>query len=40
MPFAIENKVKGQTVSTVEIIKYEVNKDLNDSLFVKPAKKK
>ena len=40
MPFAIENKVKGQTVSNVVIDKYEINRELNDSLFVKPAKKK
>jgi hypothetical protein len=39
MPFSIENKVKGQTVSTVVIDKYEINRELNDSLFVKPAKK-
>jgi len=40
MPFAIENKVKGQTVSTVVIDQYEINRELNDTLFVKPAKKK
>ena len=39
MPFSMENKVKGQTVSHVEIGKYEINQEVNDSLFVKPAKK-
>jgi outer membrane lipoprotein-sorting protein len=39
MPFAIENKVKGQTVSNVVIDKYEINQELNDSLFIKPVKK-
>jgi len=39
LPFAIENKYKGQTVSNVVIEKYEINKEVSDSLFVKPAKK-
>jgi len=39
LPFAIENKYKGQTVSNVLIEKYEINKEVSDSLFVKPAKK-
>ena len=39
MPFAIENKMKGQTVSHVVIDKYEINKEVDDNLFVKPAKK-
>jgi outer membrane lipoprotein-sorting protein len=39
MPFAIENKYKGQTVSHVVIDKYEINKEIDDNLFVKPAKK-
>lgn len=39
MPFAIENKYKGQTVSSVVIDTYEVNKDVDDNLFIKPAKK-
>jgi outer membrane lipoprotein-sorting protein len=39
LPFAIENKFKGQTVSNVLIEKYEINKEVSDSLFVKPAKK-
>jgi outer membrane lipoprotein-sorting protein len=39
MPFSIENKYKGQTVSHVVIDKYEINKEIADSLFVKPAKK-
>ena len=40
MPFALENKYKGQSVSHVVIEKYEINKEVNDSLFMKPAKKK
>jgi outer membrane lipoprotein-sorting protein len=39
MPFAIENKFKGQTVSNVVIDKYEINIDVDDNLFVKPVKK-
>jgi len=39
MPFAIENKFKGQTVSHVVIDKYEINKEVDDNLFEKPAKK-
>ena len=39
MPFAIENKYKGQTVSHVLIDKYEINLDVDDNLFVKPVKK-
>jgi hypothetical protein len=39
MPFTIENKYKGQTVSHVVMDKYEINKEVSDSLFVKPAKK-
>ena len=39
LPFAIESKFKGQTVSNVLIEKYEINKEVSDSLFVKPAKK-
>jgi outer membrane lipoprotein-sorting protein len=39
LPFSLENKFKGQTVSHVAIDKYEINKDVADSLFVKPAKK-
>jgi outer membrane lipoprotein-sorting protein len=39
MPFSIENKYKGQTVSHVVIDKYEINLDVDDSLFVKPIKK-
>jgi outer membrane lipoprotein-sorting protein len=39
MPFAIENKYKGQTVSTVVIDSYEANKPIDDNLFIKPVKK-
>jgi outer membrane lipoprotein-sorting protein len=39
MPFTIENKFKGQTVSHVVMDKYEINKEVSDSLFLKPAKK-
>jgi len=39
MPFAIENKYKGQTVSNLVIETYEVNKVVDDNLFIKPAKK-
>ena len=39
MPFAVENKFKGQTISNVVIEKYEINKDVDDNLFVKPVKK-
>ena len=39
MPFAIENKYKGQTVSNVLIETYEVNKVVDDNLFIKPLKK-
>jgi hypothetical protein len=39
MPFAIENKYKGQTVSHVVIDKYEINNEVDDNLFVKPIKK-
>ena len=39
MPFTIENKFKGQTVSHVVMDKYEINKEVSDSLFMKPAKK-
>jgi hypothetical protein len=39
MPFAIENKYKGQTVSTIVLESYEVNKPIDDNLFIKPEKK-
>jgi outer membrane lipoprotein-sorting protein len=39
MPFSIENKYKGQTVSHVVIDKYEINNEVDDNLFVKPIKK-
>jgi len=39
MPFTIENKFKGQTVSHVVMDKYEINEEVSDSLFLKPAKK-
>jgi outer membrane lipoprotein-sorting protein len=39
LPFALENKFKGQTVSHVVIDKYEMNKEVADSLFIKHAKK-
>jgi len=39
MPFAIENKVKAQSVSHIVIDKYEINKEVDDNLFIKPAKK-
>jgi len=39
MPFAMENKFKGQTVSNLVIETYDVNKVVDDNLFIKPAKK-
>jgi len=39
LPFTIENKTKGQTVSHFIVDKYEMNTDVNDSIFVKPVKK-
>jgi outer membrane lipoprotein-sorting protein len=39
MPFSIENKSKGQTISNVIIDKYEVDKEVDDNLFLKPVKK-
>jgi outer membrane lipoprotein-sorting protein len=39
MPFSIENKMKGVSVSAVVIDKYEVNTDVDDNLFIKPVKK-
>jgi len=39
MPFSMENKFKGQTVSNVIVDKYEVNNEVDDNLFVKPVKK-
>ncbi|MEI6579648.1 MAG: hypothetical protein WCN92_09330 [Eubacteriales bacterium] len=39
MPFALENKFKGQSVSHVVMEKYEINKEMDDNLFIKPAKK-
>jgi hypothetical protein len=39
LPFSVENKIKGQTVSSVVIDKYEVNKEIDDHIFDKPAKK-
>jgi outer membrane lipoprotein-sorting protein len=39
MPFTVENKFKGQTISNVTVEKYEVNKELDDALFSKPVKK-
>ena len=39
LPFTIENKTKGQTVSHFVIDKYEMNTEVNDSLFIKPVKK-
>ena len=39
MPFTVENKSKGQNVSHVVIDKYEVDKEVDDNLFVKPVKK-
>ena len=39
LPFTIENKSKGQTVSHFMVDKYEINTDVNDSLFIKPVKK-
>jgi len=40
LPFIIENKSKGQTVSHFMVDKYETNTEVNDSLFIKPVKKK
>ena len=39
MPFSIENKYKGQTVSNVVIDKYGINNEIYDHLFEKPVKK-
>jgi len=39
LPFTIENKTKGQTVSHFIIDKYEMNTEVNDSIFIKPVKK-
>lgn len=39
LPFSIENKSKGQTVSHFIIDKYEVSTEINDSIFIKPVKK-
>ncbi|MCX6246963.1 MAG: hypothetical protein NTW10_04450 [Bacteroidetes bacterium] len=39
MPFSIENKSKGVSISHVMIDRYEVNKEMDDNLFVKPVKK-
>jgi outer membrane lipoprotein-sorting protein len=39
LPFIIENKSKGQTVSHFMVDKYETNTEVNDSLFIKPVKK-
>jgi hypothetical protein len=39
MPFTIENKSKGQTVSQFVVDKYEPNLEVNDSIFLKPVKK-
>jgi hypothetical protein len=38
-PFTIENKNKGQVVSHFIVDRYEVNTEVNDSLFIKPVKK-
>ena len=38
-PFTIENKNKGQVASHFIVDRYEVNADVNDSLFIKPVKK-
>ncbi|MEI7897391.1 MAG: hypothetical protein WCJ26_10185 [bacterium] len=40
MPFAMESKYNGETGERMVIDKYEINAELSDSLFVKPAKKK
>ncbi len=39
LPFTVENKSKGQSVSHVVVDKYEVDKEVDDNLFVKPVKK-
>lgn len=39
LPFSLENKYKGQTVSNLVIEKYEVDKEVDDNLFLKPVKK-
>ena len=39
LPFTIENKSKGQTVSHFIVDKYEINTEINDSIFIKPVKK-
>lgn len=39
LPFSVENKLKGQTVSSVVIDKYEVNQEIDDQIFNKPVKK-
>jgi len=38
LPFTIENKSKGQTVSHFIVDKYEINTDINDSIFIKHVK--
>jgi len=39
LPFTIENKTKGQTVSQFIIDKYESNTEVDDNIFIKPVKK-
>ena len=38
MPFAMEQKVKGNTVSKISIVKYAINENIDDSVFAYPKK--
>jgi outer membrane lipoprotein-sorting protein len=39
LPFSLETKLKGQTISNVVVDSYQVNNDVDDNLFLKPPKK-
>jgi outer membrane lipoprotein-sorting protein len=39
MPFAMENKYKGQTISSLVLQTYEINTAVDDNLFTRPPKK-
>lgn len=38
LPFSIESKSKGQTISNLVIDSYQVNNDVDDNIFLKPKK--
>lgn len=38
VPFAMEQKVKGNTVSKIVIVKYSINENIDDSVFAFPKK--